>query len=49
MMLCGEQMTDVDEELARKKKEYQMAMEEEQEGFVERLKGLRVVSSSCAL
>lgn len=36
-------MAEVDDELTKRKREYQMTMEEEQEGFVERLKGLRSV------
>jgi hypothetical protein len=38
------QVAEVDEELARRKREYQLNMEEEQEGFVERVKSLRTVS-----
>jgi len=38
-----QKVVEVDEELCRRKKEYQVQMEEEQEGFVERLKSLRTV------
>lgn len=33
----------MEDELGRRKREYQLNMEEEQEGFVERLKSLRSV------
>ena len=41
-----QKVVEVDEELARRKKEYQLSMEEEQEGFIERLKSLRTVSKT---